>query len=271
MIEETKGARRISNVHSYILSILILAGYITVYQLSPFQAPWNDIALNALTALSAAFAAILATLIFLHYEKDDMPRIIWMNLMIGCWLWFLGEVLWGYFAVTIGEVPPGVVDWTWVIGFICFTLALYYQYALVDPSRKVFFRNVAIGAWIVVLSIPLAIIYFTNNMDLRTYIDFYYPFADLAVGIAGILLISTFFQGGQLMRPWIGLVVFGITDFFYAWAEQAGVYSWSSENNSLLTLTIDASYLAAYLILAIGFLGHWILIRYGIQEFKARD
>lgn len=269
-MEETKGARRISRAHSYVLSVALLAGYITVYQASPFQPPWNDIVLNTLTALSAAFAAILASIIFFHYEKDDMPRIVWKNMMIACWLWFLGEVFWGYFAVTLGEIPSGIVDWTWVIGFVYFTLALYYQYSLIEPFRKNYFRNIAVGAWIVVLLIPLGDTYFTNSLDPRTYFDFFYPFADLAVGIAGMLLIYKF-QGGQLMSPWIGLVVFGITDFFYAWAEQAGVYAWSSENSNLLTLAIDSSYLAAYLILAIGFLGHWILIRYGIQEAKHRN
>jgi hypothetical protein len=249
--------------------VVLLTGYITVYQFSPFVVPWNDIVLYSVTALSAAFAAIIASLIYFHYEKDDMPRIVWQNLMIGCWLWFLGEVLWGYIAMTLGEVPAGVVDLSWVFGFIFFTFALYHQYSLITPSMKNYYRNIAIGAWIVVLLIPLAIAYFTNSLDLKTYVDFFYPFADLAVGIAGILLMFSF-QGGQLMRPWLGLVVFGITDFLYAWAEQTGLYMWSSENNNLLTLAIDSSYMAAYLILALGFLVHWILLRYGIQDIKPR-
>lgn len=270
MIEKLNGYRRTSLIYSLLVALILLSGYIIVYQLSPFQPPWNDIFLNVTTAISAAFAAGIATLIFLHYETDDMPRVVWKYLMIGCWLWFAGEVFWAYFAITLGEVPVGLADWSWVFGFVCFTFALYYQYSLITPIKKDFYRNTAIVSWMVVLLIPLAIAYFSNSLTLRTYIDFFYPAADLAVGIAGVLLIFSF-QGGQLMRPWIGLVVFGITDFFFAWAEQAGLYSWSSENNNLLTLTIDASYLAAYLILALGFLGQWVLLRYGIQELEPRN
>ncbi|HSO11852.1 MAG TPA: hypothetical protein VLT51_05720 [Anaerolineales bacterium] len=261
---------RAAYLFSYSLSAILLVGYVVVYMLYPFEGSWNDILLNTITAISSAFAAGIATSTFLHYEKDDMPRIVWQNLTIACWLWFVGEVIWGYFYVTLGDIPTGAADWTWVLGFIFFTLALYHQYILIAPSRKNFYRNIAIGAWVVVLLIPLAIVYFTNTLDLQSYIDFYYPFADLAVGIAGVMLMFAF-QGGTLMLPWLGLVVFSITDFLYAWAEKTGVYAWSSENSNLLTLFIDTSYLAAYLILALGFLGHWILIRYGIQATHDHD
>jgi len=267
MNEKGNGSKRATLIIAYFLAVIFLAGYIVVYQYVPFADPWNDIILNFLTALSAASAAGIASLIFFYYDKDDMPRIIWKYLMIACWLWFVGEAIWGYFAVTFGEVPVGVVDWSWILGFIFFTLALYNQYSLLSPEKKDFYRNIAIAAWIVVLLIPLVFMYFSGSPDVKTYIDYFYPFADLAVGIAGILLIYTF-QGGQLMRPWVGLVVFGITDFLYAWAEQTGVYAWSSEQGNLLTLAIDASYLAAYLILALGFLAHWVLLRYGIQEIQ---
>jgi hypothetical protein len=264
MNEEIKSARRSSLIIAYIFSAFLVTGYIFVYQFPPFEEPWNDVILNSLTAISAIFAAIIASLIFFYYEKDDGPRIIWKNMMIGCWLWFIAEVVWGYLAITQGEAPIGMIDLSWVLGFVFFTLALYHQYSLIRPSEKNFYRNVAIGAWIVVLLIPLAIATFTNTLNIKTYVDFYYPFADLAVGIAGLLLIFAF-RGESLMGPWFGLVVFGVTDFLYAWAEQTGLYTWSSENGNLLTLFIDTSYLAAYLILALGFLSHWILIKYGIM------
>lgn len=270
MNEEPKGSARTVVACSYILAIILLAGYVIVYQYSPFEAPWNDVILNTLNALSAAFAAGAATLVFFHYEIDDMPRIVWKNLMIACWLWFIGEVNWGYFAVVRGEVPLGAADWGWVLGFIFFTLALYQQYSLITPTKKNLYRNIAIGAWIAALLIPLAFIYIANTLDFQAYIDFFYPVADLAVGIAGILLVFTF-RGGSLMRPWIGLVVMGFADFLFAWAEQTGIYAWSVGDSNLISLFIDSIYIAAYLILALGFMGHWILIRYGIQTMQVRD
>jgi hypothetical protein len=265
MSETLRKSRRATFIIAYFFAAIILGGYIIVYQYVPFTDPWNDVVLNLLTVLSAATAAIVAWLVFRSYEKDDSPRVIWQYLMIGCWLWFTGELIWAYFASTTGDVPVGAADWAWISGFICFNISLYYQYSLLLPSKKVFYRNISIAIWIVVLLIPLVIVYLSDTPELRTYIDYFYPFADLAVGIAGILLIFTF-RGGALTRPWLGLVIFGITDFLYAWAEQTGIYTLSAEQGNLLSLIIDSSYLAAYLILALGFLSHWVLLRYGIPE-----
>ena len=211
-----------------------------------------------------------ATLNLSYYEKDESPRKVWKNLTIACWLWCAGEVFWGIYILILGEAPMGIFDVCWMVGFIFFTLALYDQYSMVAPSKKILHRNVAIGAWIVALLLPLPVVFFTSNPTFKTYLDYFYPFADLAVGIVGSLLIFTF-RGGAMMRPWLGLVVFGITDFLYAWAEQTGVYAWSVENGNLLSLIVDSSYLAAYLILALGFIAQWTLLRYGIDEIQTRD
>jgi hypothetical protein len=265
----TKRPKRMSLSHAYFFSVALLIGYIAIYQLAPFAEPWDTIILNIVTALAAGFAAVVATLNLSYYEKDEVPHKVWKSLMIACWLWFAGEVFWGLYVLILGEALVGIFDVCWTVGFIFFTLALYYQYSIVAPSKKVFHRNVAIGAWIVVLLLPFPIMFFTSNPTFKTYVDIFYSAADLAVGIAGSLLIFTF-QGGAMMRPWLGLVVFGVTDFLYAWAEQTGLYAWSVENGNLLSLIVDSSYLAAYLILALGFIAHWTLLRYGIDEIQTR-
>ena len=99
MNEKIKGARRASLIYAYAFSAILLVGYIIVYQFAPFEEPWNDITLNALTVISAFFGAAIASLIFFHYEKDDAPRIVWGNMMIGCWLWFVAEVAWSLAVV----------------------------------------------------------------------------------------------------------------------------------------------------------------------------
>jgi len=263
--DQTSG-RTLIKLSAYVLAAALLGGYVYIYQIYPFEGAWNDIILSAITALSAAFAAAVATFAFFQYDKDDQPRIVWKNLTIACWLWFVGEVIWGYYYVVFGEVPVSIADLSWTLGFVFFTVALYHQYSLISDSKKIYHRNMAIGSWIVTLLLPFAIIPFlADGWSIRTYVDFWYPFADLAVGIAGIMLMFTF-QGGTLMRPWIGLVVFAFADILYAWAEQSGLYEWSSQNNGLLTLLIDSSYLAAYLILALGFMGHLLLLRYGLPS-----
>ena len=246
-------------------AILLFAGYIFIYQWAPFEGSLNDWALSLITMLGALFAAAFATLIYLHYHPEDYPRKVWLNLMIGCWLWFVAEFIWGTLDYVLGEVTsPGLADAFWAGGFIFFTIAFYHQYNIISPARHKRARNIALAAWVGVLLIPFVALSVLRMFTAESYVNYCYPLADLAVGIAGLMLIFVF-QGGALTRPWLGLVVFSISDLFYAWAEQTGVYAWSTENSNLLTLAIDASYFAAYLILGLGFVGHWLLINYGLR------
>jgi hypothetical protein len=252
----------------YLLSAVLLIGYIVVYQFVPFGDKWNDFVLNLTTDLASLFVAVMATLIFRHYQPEEFPRKVWKNIMIASWLWVAAEVIWGVLDLRYDEVPiPGPADLAWVAGFVYFTIAFYHQYSIIAPAKKETIRNYAVGAWAVVLLIPLALLLIMHSFNLATYIDFYYPFADLAVGVAGIALVFIF-RGGALMRPWLGLFVFGLSDLLYAWAEKTGVYAWSAANSNLLTLFIDSSYILAYLILAMGFVGHWMLITYGLRSMR---
>lgn len=269
MIKDIKGLDNSGSVYIVtcsILSVLLFGGYIFIYQYAPFSDPFNNAALNFITALSSLFVALFASAIYLHYHPEDRPRGVWRNLMIGSWLWFAAELLWAVLDYIYGEVAtPGIPDALWVGGFVFFTVAFYWQYFLVAPSQQKRIRIFALAAWAVSLLVPLAGFFSSQTFTFADYINYFYPIADFSVGIAGLWLIFIF-RGGALVRPWVGLVVFGISDLFYAWAEQTGVYAWSSENSNLLTLAIDSSYLAAYLILGLGFVGHWILINYGLRR-----
>lgn len=251
---------------AYIIAVGLLALYVYFYQYAPLGAPYDNLVLNSITSLASLAVAGISTAIYLYYHTDDHPRKIWMNLMIGCWFWFAAEVAWQVYAFILEEVPvPSIADIGWISGFIFFTIALYHQYSAIKPTHIETVRIYAIGAWIVILLIPLVLLSTWGTFTLESYIDFYYPFADLAVGVAGLALVFIF-RGGALMRPWIGLMVFGASDLLYAWAEKTQMYSWSVENGNVLSLIIDASYLTAYLILAVGFLGQWKLLKRGLRQ-----
>jgi len=256
------------NLTGLLIAIFLFATYVYLYQLAPLEEPWNDAALNLITSFSALLAAGVATAIYLHYHPEDLPRKVWVNLAIGSWFWFLGDTLWGILAYQVIEVPtPSIADPAWIIGIAFFTIAFYYQYVIIFPVQKQRILAITISAWLVAMIVPAVALLSAGAFGWGAYVDYYYPASEILIGIAGIALVVAF-QGGALVRPWIGMVVFSISDFFYAWAEQFGLYEWSSANNSMLTLAIDVSYLAAYLILAFGFLGHWILIKYGLREKK---
>lgn len=251
----------------YTLSVVLIASYIILYQYTPFDAALNDVLLNSIITLGALTAALISTFIFRQYHPEELPRLVWQNIMLASWLWFSGELLWqiyAYFNDSLVPVPS-LADACWIGGFVFFTLAFYYQYSIVTPSQKDTIRTFAIGTWLVVMLIPALYLSVTDSFSFEYFIEFYYPFADLAVGIAGLALIFVF-RGGALMRPWIGLMVFGLSDLLYAWAEKTQLYAVSAESGNLLSLVIDTTYLAAYLLLAVGFLGHWVLLRYGLRS-----
>ncbi|MBI2333097.1 MAG: hypothetical protein HYU84_13230 [Chloroflexi bacterium] len=233
----------------YIMSAVLIAAYIVLYQYTPLEAVLNDVLLNSIISLSALAAALISTFIFLQYQPEDNPRRVWQNIMIAGWLWFLGELLWQIYAYFNDSVVPvpSLADASWVGGFVFYTFAFYHQYMLIVPSQKDTIRTYAIGAWLVAMLIPAAYLTITDSFSLAYFIEFYYPFADLAVGLAGLLLVFIF-HGGALMRPWIGLMVFGLSDLLYAWAEKTQMYSVSAENGNLISLVIDTTYLAAYLV-----------------------
>jgi hypothetical protein len=247
------------------MSAALIAAYIFLYEYTPLESSLNDAILNSIITFGAFVSAFLSTLIYRSYQPEDQPRRIWLNIMMAGWLWFMGELLWQVYAYLYDNVPvPSVADVCWVVGFVFFTIAFYYQYALIKPSQKDNIRTFAIGAWLVVMLIPAVYLSVTDSFSVNYFVEFYYPFADLAVGLAGLMLVFVF-RGGALMRPWIGLMVFGLSDLLYAWAEKSQVYSISAEHGNFLSLAIDTSYLVAYLILGVGYLGHWILLHYGVR------
>jgi hypothetical protein len=252
----------------YVLSATLIAAYVVLYQFTPLEAKLNDTVLNSIIATGALATALVSTSIFLHYQPEDHPRRVWRNIMIAGWLWFLGELSWLLYAYIWGDVPvPSLADFFWVLGFVFFTFAFYQQYTLIVPANTDTIRTYTIGIWLVVFLIPAIFLTVIDSFNLPTYIEFYYPFADLAVGLAGLALVFIF-RGGALMRPWIGLMVFGLSDLMYAWAEKTQIYAVSAENGNLLSLAIDTTYLVAYLILGVGYLGHWVLLRYGLQPSR---
>jgi hypothetical protein len=248
-----------------LVAILLFAVNLYIYQFAPFEGMLNDTIVNVILAISALMVAVTATAIFLHYHPEDFPRKIWLYMMLGCWSWFLAEMAWAAISFVSVEVPaPDIPDVGWVGGFIFFTIAFYHQYAAILPTQKKRIITSACGAWALAIFIPLFILLVTRTFTAESYINYYYPIADLALGVSGISLMFVF-RGGALMRPWFGLFFFGISDIFYAWAVQTGLYEWSAQNSDALTTTIDSMYLASYLFFGIGLASHWALITYGLR------
>ncbi|MFT3894859.1 MAG: hypothetical protein QM730_24785 [Anaerolineales bacterium] len=204
------------------------------------------------------------------YERSDAPRAIWGYFAIGLCLWFAGEVTWSYLNMTVGEVPIGLQDIFWTVSYFFLGHALIAQYRVLrQPSAKELLMRVLLG---VAAAIILTFVTYwfvisrteTSNL-FNAIVNSFYPAADLTMAVIA-LRIAHNLSGGAFSRPWLGLLVFTVSDFLYAWLEASGMYAWSLAQGSALTTVADVTYVVAYLVLGLGILYHWLFLKYGLRR-----
>ncbi|HMB21328.1 MAG: hypothetical protein ACM33V_01540 [Chloroflexota bacterium] len=256
--------------------LVYLAIYTAVYIWAPFSEDWNNIVTNLFLVVASSFAAMIATLVWDHFERGEVARGVWFYFAIGLWLWAVAEQIWGFLNIAQGEVPEGVSDIFWVAAYIFFAAALLRQYSiLVQPNKQELWKRILLGILLLfVLYIPLFYVLSSTEADSQDWfgpiVNSFYPVADLLLGGIAIWLVRHF-RGGAFSRPWLGLLAFCITDLLYAWIEISGNYAWSVNANDLLTALFDIAYLGAYLILGLGLLSQWVFLKYGMRSSSSEE
>jgi hypothetical protein len=250
-------------------AIIVTLLYFLIYWYQPFSEFWNNLLSNFFTPLASLTATLLAVMIWSMYERTDTPRSIWGYFALGLALWFAGEVSWGYYNMTVGEVSIGLPDVFWCLAYFFFGHALIRQYRIVrQPTTKELLVRILLGivtALLLTLAIVWLVIKQTDTQALfNAVVNSFYPAADLIVAVIALRLARNF-SGGAFSRPWLGLLVFTFSDLLYAWAEASGMYAWSLEQGNLLTTVVDLTYLIAYLVLALGVLYQWLFLKYGLR------
>jgi hypothetical protein len=246
----------------------MISFYVYIYWFEPFSPFWNQFFANFFLQLASLGAAVVATLIWLRYEKTDAPRRVWGPFAVSLWLWFGGELSWGYLNMTVGDVSVGLPDLFWVSSYFTFALALLNQYRiLLRPDKRAMMKAV----WIITLAVGALSLFISsvfvlttdNPSKLEVAVNSFYPAGDLLLALTALWLISHF-AGGAFARPWVGLLVFTFSDLLYAWLEATGTYAWSVDHGNLLSTISDIAYLMAYLVLFVGVLHQWLFLKYGM-------
>jgi len=250
-------------------AVIATAGYIYFYQVQPLASPWNDAVLNFGTSIPAGIGAAIATWIWRQFKPTDRPRAVWLHLALGLWAWTAAEVAWACYALPGAEPPvPSWADAFWMVGYMLFTAALLYQYRPVFHSTPGKERWTIIGvvAAVLVISLLTTIVLrqliSTEEPWLTTYINVFYPFGDLAVAVAALILVRAF-GWGLWGRPWIALLAFTFADALYAWLTITGLYSYLSEQGNPLSMVSDVVYFDAYLVMMLGCYSILLLLRHG--------
>lgn len=252
------------------LAIIFTLVYFMIYWYQPFSEYWNNLLSNLFTEIASLVCAVLATMVWTIYDKADAPRSVWGYFAVGLWLWFAGEVTWAYLNMTVGEVPIGWQDVFWTVSYFFFGHALIRQYRILrQPHNKDLLTHILVGcaaSLIMTYAIYLVVVSKTETQNgLAAVVNSFYPAADLTMAVIALWL-ARHFSGGAFSRPWIGLLVFTVADFMYAWLETSGMYAWSTAQGNLLTTIADVLYLVAYLVLALGLLYQWLFLKYGLRQ-----
>jgi len=252
-----------------ITFIVLVAVYTYIYFIQPFSSFWNDLASNVLSEIASLASAVAATMVWAYYEKSDSPRRVWSYFAFGLWLWFAGELVWGYLNMTVGEVAIGVPDFFWIIAYFFIGQALLQQYRILfrPTMRELFGRAVVIAVSVFALTLLVFLLFkpiAESSSLLETIVNAFYPSADLVLALAALWLARSF-QGGALGHPWIGLLVFTFSDWMNAWLQLSGIYAWSLEQGNLLSTFSDILYIVAYLVLAYGAFSKWLFLKYGLR------
>jgi hypothetical protein len=250
-----------------VVLVAVLVGYVYVYQAAPFSEAVNNFLIAAADPVTALLAALAVTAVLLYYTREDKTYAVWLCFTIALWAWVAAETTFSVINLTTGDVPGvGLPDVFWFVGYGLFSVALRSQYQLVYQTKIGWSKVIAAWVGILVLnSLVLLLANFAlghNEVTLDNFVEYLYATVDFALCIASMRLFMTF-GGGKLSRPWLGLFVMGISDAVYALLNATGQYQVSSAAGTWLSIFTDTSYVAAYLLLGLGFLTQYLLLRLG--------
>jgi hypothetical protein len=190
--------------------------------------------------------------------------------MAGLWLWVAAEISWGVINMLHDQVALGWPDVFWITAYGVLGLALYSQYqALFNPSVPKLINRTIISVLFVIGFTLLVSSLFTSAAGtehrLNAVVNSFYPVADMLLAVIALKLARNF-GGGAFSRPWMGLIVFAISDLLYAWLEISGMYTWSVVEGNFYSTIADVSYVIAYLVMGLALLYHWLFLKYGMRQ-----
>jgi len=263
---------QISAVVFAILLSLILWIFFTEplsQSLSPF---WNDKLIDVLVFIPAVGAALAATLLTRQFEKEEIPYHIWQAFAIGLWFWVAGEISGMiYDAIYWDTVYPDLrlTDMFWLLGYFFLGLSLFYQLRLVYGAQNSKSRRLYLGLFTLALLITAWLTNLAEKAGLGEgsawiilFITVLYPVFDLTEGATAIWL-SFLFGRGQWSRPWLGLILFALSDSINTFYWLGGYDFISIMAQDVLNFLSVASYPASYMVAGLALLSNYFILRYG--------
>ncbi|MEM4245897.1 MAG: hypothetical protein QW390_01220 [Candidatus Bathyarchaeia archaeon] len=220
-------------MRGYILAVgaaaFISLFYLLIDPSSEIMPFFSNLSVTALSLIAALSAAVNLRRYGL---RGKIPRCFILILAASV-LWFLGEAIWSFYALVLGEAfpYPSLADLFWVAGFPVMAGGLAYYLRAFEAS----FDRVRFGAGLAVSTALVLIIIATliapvmepSSDPLARAFDLLYPLLDAAIIFIIIVAVFTF-RGGRIGRAWYllaaSLFMDAAADVMFGHAAATGAY-----------------------------------------------
>ena len=175
----------------------------------------------------------LLSVSFLMFKQRNLGQVLTSNrvfvpVAIGIFLWFIAEVLWGYYQIGLQiDVPfPSVADAFWIIGYLFLIIHVYYVFKLLKKNKmknetdtiKVYHIVLISLVLAAVLGYSLSIIFgidinntlllFSQKEALGNIISIAYPILDAILIVPAVAILWDLKRAGPQFTHWIMLSLF---------------------------------------------------------------
>jgi hypothetical protein len=259
--------RRSTQIVMLVVSLVILGVFAWMYHYPPLPDYPNTLVLDFLTILVALAATFAGTLLMRQFEPGEKPRLIWFWFTLGWWSWVLGELSsagYDIFKIAYGDLS--VFDIFWTLGYLCFGLALFFQFRhIYGTSREfkpVYYLLMVVFAFLITLGLTQLALHSGLGKDqswFSVYLAIFYPVCDFFIGLAALWL-SLLFGRGSWGRPWWALIVFAVADGVNIFLWIGGDKLLAANTASLLDWISSIIYIGGYQVAMFGFVS--ILLYY---------
>jgi hypothetical protein len=248
-------------MHKYV--ILSLCGIFAVFTLFIifYNAINRDLLTSAGVTISAGFASVLSILVLyrgtkFHGLEVDKRQIF---LVIGIWLWFGAEIIFGYYQIWLKtEAPfPSLADPIYLAGYAFFTYYLFRTLKILSQEieREVLILvSLAVAVsfgYIMNLSFGVAQLISVENEILAMVVSVSYPILDGLLLVPAIVILWSAKKGDLSQNHWVMISLFivlnAVGDLGFGYSAYIGTLNEE-------TWFWDILFIAGYLTLITGLL-----------------
>jgi len=219
--------------------LLVETGLVLIYAFESYYMDFMFVFSNFFPPFIAGASVVTSMFALRKYWEGLGSRLtrVWIYFTLGVTSWFLGELIWGIYALALGvEIPyPSIADGFWLIGYIPLFLALTSYLLMFRPavskgtlavaSTTVFIIAIVFSFLFIIPAVVAKEETFTRITNVA------YPSLDLllfALSILGLLVFTTTRLKGKMDKVWIllnaGILMNVIADSLFSYTTAQEIY-----------------------------------------------